>query len=498
MLARLRFPIAVLSGVLILLIGLLLYRLFGASVAAVGTLFLAIEPFLLAESRRVHTDALTSEFLFLTLLLWICYLESETQKRRDLVLSGICLGFACLTKSHAGAFLLFLPFLLFGYVKQQRLSGAKMLMSAIFFCSVTLLTTLIVWPYLWTITFGNRLICPLLFIGCLGLLLWSGRKLSTDYSEFSRAEFVIFGCGLLLIVGISFAEASYVFERMYKAFTEAHELPKRFLGEIRYNPGPFYYLVMGFLWSAPLAVPLTFLALYGAWQQRHLNKKTFRITVVLLLFVIFYIAGLSLVAKKIARYLVICLPAMSILSAMGVTYLIQVISKKYLHFPFLIVVVVLQVLPILKLHPYYATYHFPFLPGGWIAKNISVGGGVGLDVAADYLNAKPNSPQLQVRLSRFSNNLKRYFVGKTWRRSNSETLPRNINFDYDVEYVRGRQIQGTALDSHPETGTPSSALQLQRDIPRELEHVVRLNGIDYVWIYRVLNTYRDDAPPTTQ
>lgn len=498
MLARLRFPIAVLSGMLILLIGLLLYRLFGAPLAAVGTLFLAIEPFLLAESRRVHTDALTSEFLFLTLLLWLCYLESETQRRRDLVFSGLCFGLACLTKSHAGAFLLFLPFLLFWYVKQRRLSGAKMLMSTIFFSAVALLTTLIVWPYLWTVTFGNRLICPLLFIGCMGLLFWSGGKLTMNYSKFNWIEFVILGCGLLLIVGLSFAAAGYVFEGMYEAFTEAHELPKRFLGEIRYNPGPFYYLVMGFFWSAPLAVPLTFLALYGVWRQRHLNKKTFRITVVLLLFVIFYTAGLSLVAKKIARYLVICLPAMSVLSAMGVTYLIQVISKKYLHFPFLIVVVVLQVLPILKLHPYYATYHFPLLPGGWIAKNISVGGGVGLDVAADYLNAKPNSPQLQVRLSRFSNNLKRYFVGKTWRRSNSETLPRNINFDYDVEYVRGRQIQGTAIDSHPETGTPSSALQLQRDIPRELEHVVRLNGIDYVWIYRALNTYPDDAPPSIQ
>ncbi|MYK16632.1 phospholipid carrier-dependent glycosyltransferase, partial [Candidatus Poribacteria bacterium] len=188
MLARLRFPIAVLSGALILIIGLLLYRLFGASLAAVGTLFLAIEPFLLAESRRVHTDALTSEFLFLTLLLWLCYLESEPQRRRDLVLSGICFGLACLTKSHAGAFLLFLPFLFFWYVKQRRLSGAKMLMSTIFFCAVALLTTLIVWPYLWTVTFGNRLICPLLFIGCFGLLFWSGRKLAKDYSEFSPVE----------------------------------------------------------------------------------------------------------------------------------------------------------------------------------------------------------------------------------------------------------------------------------------------------------------------
>ena len=105
MLAIMRIPIAFLAGVLILLIGRLLYRLFGASIAAVGTVFLAIEPFLLAQTRRIHTDVLTSEFLFLTLLLWFCYLEDVSQKRRDLVFSGACFGLACLTKSHAGVLL---------------------------------------------------------------------------------------------------------------------------------------------------------------------------------------------------------------------------------------------------------------------------------------------------------------------------------------------------------------------------------------------------------
>lgn len=202
-------------------------------------------------------------------------------------------------------------------------------------------------------------------------------------------------------------------------------------------------------------------------------------------------------AKKIARYLVIFLPAVSTLAAMGTIYATQHFSKKYLRFLFLVAFVVLQAIPILKLHPYYATYHFPFLPGEWVAKNTSVGGGVGLDVAAAYLNAKPDAPRLQVRVSRFSNNLNKYFVGKTWKRSNNETFPRNIDFDYDVEYVRDRQIQGTPVDSRPEKGTPPSVLQFRRTLPRELEHVVRLNGVDYVWIYRVLNTHDTDAPAET-
>lgn len=160
-------------------------------------------------------------------------------------------------------------------------------------------------------------------------------------------------------------------------------------------------------------------------------------------------------------------------------------------------VVVLQAVPVLKIHPYYATYHFPLLSGQWVTKNTSVGKGVGLDVAAACLNAKPDAPHLRVRVSRFSNNLNKYFVGKTWQRSNRETFPRYIDFDYDVEYVRDRQIQGKPVDAHPEKGTPPSVLQRHRDFHREREHVVRLNGIDYVWIYRVLDTRADDVPAET-
>ena len=497
MLAHVRFPIAILTGVLILVAGMLLHRLFGGMVAGVATLFLAIEPFLLAESRRIHTDVLTAEFLFLTLLLWLCYLEGKTQQKRYLVSAGICFGLACLTKSHAGAFLLFFPFLLFWYVKQYRLSGKKLLVSTVLFGTVTLLTVISVWPYLWTFTFGNIWVSPFLFIGCGVLLLWSGKKLSTPIS-FTRTEVFILGGGLLLIVGLICIAGGYVFERMYEALTNAHELPKLFLGKLRYNPGILYYPVMGFIWSAPLTVPLTLLAIYGAWRERHQSKKAFRITVVLLLFGLFYIIGLSLVAKKIARYLVIFLPVVSLLSAMGVVYITHHVSKQSLRSLFLLAVIIFQVLPVLKLHPYYATYHFPLLSGEWVAKNTSVGGGVGLDIAAAYLNAKPNAKHLQVRVSRFSGNLNKYFVGKTWKQNKSETFPHNIDFDYDVEYVRDRQIQGTPVDSHPEKGTPASALQLREDLHRELEHVVRLNGIDYVWIYRVLDTRTDDVPVETQ
>ncbi len=490
MLAIVRMPVAFLAGILILLIGGLLYRLFGAHVAAVGTVFLALEPFLLAETRRIHTDVLASEFLFLTLLLWLCYLENITNKRRDLIFSGICFGLACLTKSHAGVFLLFLPLLLFWYVKQRGASIATLLMSAMLFCSTALLTMLCVWPYLWTFKLSNIPTFPFLFCGGIGLLIWSWRKLSKAVS-FSRLELLILCFGLFLISGFACYSTPLVLDRMYDALMNAHKYPKLFLGKIRYNTGPLFYPVMAIIWSAPLTIPLIILSLYGTYKQRHKNDKAFRVTIVLIFFSLFYLIGLSIVAKKIARYLIIFLPAVSLLSTMGAIYTVQLFSRKGIRYLFLVAIVVLQIAPVLKLHPYYVTYHFPFISDKWISNNISLGSGVGLDVAGDYLNAKPNAENLNVRTSQFSGFLKMYFVGKTWHRIRGTEL-KNVDFDYDVEYSRIRQIQGKPVDSRSKHGIPSELLLFQYPLPRELEHIVNLNGIDYVWIYRVLNTDKEN------
>lgn len=486
MLAIMRLPIAFLAGVLILLIGGLLYRLFGPLVAAVGTLFLAIEPFLLAHSRSIHTDVLTAEFLFLALLLWFCYLEDVIQKRRDLVFSGICFGLACLTKSHASVFLLFLPFLLLWYIKQRGFSVATLLMSSILFCSTALLTVLSTWPYLWTFKLGNIPTFPFLYCSGIGLLIWGWRKLSKPVS-FSRLEQLILYIGLFLIVSFACYATPLVLGKMYDALMNAHENPKLFLGKIRYNTGALFYPVMAIVWSAPLAIPLMIASLYGAYQQKHKNDKVFRITIVLIFFSLFYLIGLSVVAKKNARYFIIYLPAVSLLSTMGAIFIGQQFSKKRVRYLLLLAIVVLQIAPVLRLHPYYVTYHFPLLSGKWISNNITRGYGAGLDVAGDYLNAKPDAENLNVRISMFSKNFEKYFVGKTWRHYRGLEL-NDIDFDYDVEYSRIRQIQGIPIDSHPKHGNPAAVFQFQYILPRELEHVVKLNGVDYVWIYRVLNT----------
>ena len=498
MLARVRFPIAFLTGVLILVVGFLLSRLFGRLLASVGTLFLAIEPFLLSESRRAHTDVLTALFLFLSLLLWLCYLEGETRKpRRDLVLSGLCFGLACLTKSHAGVFILFLPIMLTWYRYQCHIHWAKLLISAVLWLTATLLTLLVVWPYLWTVTFARVPLFPFLFLGSSAFLLWSWKKLSSVSTfTFTRTELFLLSSGLLVIGIFALYTADVVIVRMYEALTRAHGLPMLFLGAIRYNPGPLYFLVMWFVWTGLLTLPLIGFTVYHTWQMRQSKKRVFRVAVVLLLFVMFYFIGLSCVAKKISRYFVILLPAISILTAIGVVQFMQLWKRKWLGYVVLGVVFLLQAAPILRLHPYYRAYYYPLLPGKWIAENTSSITGAGLDIAAAYLNAKPNARDLQVRLTWFSKELAHYFIGESRRHHNSETAP--PNFDYDVEYLYDKQIQGTPVDSHPDKRPFAEDRWDERKVPRELEHVVSLNGIDYVWIYRVIKpapTDNTDASP---
>lgn len=123
LLAQMRFPIAYLTGVIVLLVGVILYRLFNALLAAVGVLFLAFEPFLLAESRRLHTDALTSEFLFLTILLWLCYLEGDPPRRRYLIFSGFFLVWRVFLKVSRGRSFCFYRFCSSGISNKRTCPG---------------------------------------------------------------------------------------------------------------------------------------------------------------------------------------------------------------------------------------------------------------------------------------------------------------------------------------------------------------------------------------
>ena len=499
MLARVRFSIALAAGVIILVMGLLIYRLFGKLLSCICTLFLAIEPFLLSESRRAHTDVLTALFLFLALLLWLYYLEGETRKpRRDIVLSGICFGLACLTKSHAGVIIVFLPFMLIWYHYQCHIHWSELLLSVVLWTASTLLTVGIVWPYLWTVKLGNLPLSPCLFVGSGVLLLWSWRKFSQEtHFTFSKKEILLIGCGVLVLGILTMFAAKVVISRMYNAVTTSHGLPCRFLGEIRRNPGPLFFPVMWFVWSGLLTLPLILFALYRSFQLRLKEAKAFRVAVVIFLFILFYMVGLSYVSKKISRYIVIILPSISFLTALGAMQLAQLVQNKKLRYCILAIIFILQAVPILSLYPNYRAYHHPLLSARWIEENTSSITGAGLDLAADYLNAKPDAERLRVRHTWFCKEFAHYFVGEARIYYNYD--PSAPNFDYDLEYLYDKQIQSSPTDTHIKPTNNPNGKENKNEVLRELEHIVNINGIDYVWIYRVVKPdSKKDIKPTSE
>ena len=152
-LARWFIGVALLIGIGVAAV--LLYRLFGRWVAVIGAAFLSFSPLFLAQSRRVHTDALAATFVLLTVLSLLLYC-GVPQKRRYLVGSGIAFGLACLAKSYSLILLLWVP-ICFALFRNQEETWRQFFLrglgAGLCFLSCTLLTVFALWPLFWNPTF---------------------------------------------------------------------------------------------------------------------------------------------------------------------------------------------------------------------------------------------------------------------------------------------------------------------------------------------------------
>ena len=160
-LTRARWFIGIVVWIGIGIACLLLYKLFGQWVALAGGACLAYSPLFLAQARRVHTDALASIFILLTVLLFLCYCQNR-QHHRYLLLSGISFGLAVLSKSYAFIVVIWIPLCLFLLREPQdgrrnRFSSA--VAEGLCFFNCTVATVLALWPVFWTSIWGLMTLC---------------------------------------------------------------------------------------------------------------------------------------------------------------------------------------------------------------------------------------------------------------------------------------------------------------------------------------------------
>ena len=198
--------------------------------------------------------------------------------------------------------------------------------------------------------------------------------------------------------------------------------------------------------------------------------------------VVLFTVCLSVTSKKFSRYLLPAFPILEILSAIGfmegLKWVFTALRSRFgtsetERYKVTLTVIVcigfflIQIVPVLTLHPYYGTYYNLCWRGTDITKIITVGDASGLDIAAKYLNNKSDAEKLVVQVSPLATEIvRRYFQGYVFR---ADREPK-MSPDYEIVYIRDSQVGRV-----PQTGTLNG----------ELENVIAINNIDHVWIYRV-------------
>ncbi len=429
-----RLLTTVLTAACVVAVYLLVKKLFDSETALLAAFLLAFDPFYLAHSRVIHHDALAATFMTVSLLAVAVYLWRE-QRSFYLILSGISAGLAALSKVSS----LFLgPFvgLLFLVIWAGRRDGgivSQAVRPLAIWGVVVVLTFALVWPAMWVGPFRA-------LEGTLGA--------SAELVEAGHLQF--------------------------------------FGGHITLDAGPWFYPVVFLFRTTPLSLPglvlvVPALALGGKREKR---KEQLFIVGALLAYVALFIFYLSLSAKKQDRYLLPVFPVIDILAALGLWGVFRVawpfrlptsnlqppISSFQLPKAIAILAggLIAQAAFTLPYYPYYLAYYNPLAGGPQAAlRTLRVGWGDGLDRAGRYLSQKENASHLTVAAVP-AQCLAPFFPGQA---VNLYAHPAALSADYVVFYVN--QVQRQA---------PSPAL-VEFFRSREAEHVVRVDGLDYAWIY---------------
>jgi hypothetical protein len=457
-LALFRLPV-VLVHVLGLLLGYrLLRRLLPPAAAALAAFLWAVDPFIVGYSRLLHVDALAGTFMTLSLLA-ACLYWYHSPSRSTLLLSALCASLAILSKTPA---LILLPIV--GMIAlvawrwpttDDRRPTTDDQQSAI------------KKDHLWSVVRGRWSVVSLLIWGVVVLLgivaLWPALWVSPlDALQQLR-------------------------EGVESEGAEPHMLGNFFLGQPIDAPGPLFY-------PAALALhlfPWTMLGLAPLlWIWRSTPPPTRQVLATLVAFAVLFIVAMTVFPKKFDRYLVPIFPAINILAAYGLAREADRISQSLRRFGarvglrprhtlhgLLLAISGAALCTIAWLGDYSIASFNPLLGGLSTGSNtFLVGWGEGLEQAADWLNQQPDITGV-LAVSTSTRPLQPYLrPGAQAMTPAGPDMPAQAG--YVVIYIRDvmRGPPAPPFDRYFEHETP--------------QFVVRIAGVEYVWIYQV-------APPVS-
>lgn len=494
-LTRMRMAMAIFLTIVILGIIVLLWKWLGWKIALVAAVFLAFDPTYLAESRKLHTDAPAASLITLTIISMIIHLE-YSKRRFHLFLSGISFGLACLAKSSSIILAIYIPLLVLFYrlwnegdkrsTRQQCLSSS--LYTLLAWGGSAGLAFIGFWPAMWVaeFSFGPLTVPTAVFLlpSFGAATVWSARRNTADYVR--PVELMILLCFVCIACLGVIINLEPIWSSIHGAMTTPHDFPQMYLGQVVYDPDWTYYTIMVTIYCTPLVLVLAFSGLLSNITQRNNVKHQghIRIIIALWAFVVIEIMCLSIVEKKLSRYVLPVYPVLDILAAVSLEALIVRFSARLpLHnrkgalakFMQRLVFVITSVMIIIgihhlyttvSLHPYYASYYNPLWRIFDIKKVTTVGRGVGIDKAASYLAQQKNSDNLIIRTSEVGRlYLSKYFQGTLLPLDDSKFTHL---VDYDVVYIR--DIQLGLNEVFYENRSPVKT--------------IRANGEDYVYIFK--------------
>lgn len=421
-----RSPIVLVTSVSILLIFYLVKLLFNTKIALLSATLIALDPVLIAYSRLIHLDAMLSTLMILSVLTFIAFLNHS--KIWFLALSGILAGLAVLAKMPAIFLILFIPFISLILI-EDKVHSKRYIFIFYFLCITTFF---LLWPAMW--------VDPIHTIAKMVLDQGSGLE---------------------------------------KVLTSPHG-SGFFLGEAnKGDNGPLFYPVSFLLMVTPLTL-LFFLICMGVFAKEYIDKgftNSNKSILILLLYILLFAIQMSLASKTVARYLLPIFPAIDILAGIGLYSTFKnYFNKRFVFYSLLAIVMVIQMSLSVPIAPYFLSYSNPVVFGGpsHVTELFLKGLGEGNDLAAKYLNDKPNSKNLTV-IAQYPG-FREYFHGKTiplWEMENDNIS--SFDADYMVFYVSTVQRKiNENLWSMYKNQTP--------------EKIISINGINYCWIYRLNST----------
>jgi hypothetical protein len=441
--------------------------------ALAAGLVVALDPFFLAHSRTLHTYSVAAAFVALAYVALLIACRHEL-RARYIVLAGGLAGLAGLTSVTAA---LLVPAsigtLLIAVWTRQRHRIAPLgnawthwLWAVVLWGVAGIIVVVALWPAMWVqpVKTLRRVVVGAVW----GIETPHGGEPSSEAMEALYAS----------------NPAAGQFFRDYLE-TQQGEPHTYFMGEMVWTPGPLFYPLTWLYRSTPLTLLL--LPLSCAMMLLRVLRRTWRqsdsVALSLLALAILSMLALSVSAKQFQRYLQTTVVLTGLVTGI---YLMDILDLALARMAernigssvakrpaiaaaaSILLIGLLHWLPYVSSHPYEIAYYQPLLGGHAAARDIFLlGTGEGLDGAASYLNRITDG---RARVStRYS-----VFMAPFYRGEIESVSPMGLYADHSTDYV---VVYINEIQRHmsPELDTLLAG--------REPEHVVTVNGLEYVWLY---------------